>query len=101
MDLGVEPEEVIKVLKSVRELIRDNILPRLTQIEQDVKTLRRATWPICQSLREHNQLDGISGKREFLQTLEHDEAVTLLRLKSKGLLVEELGLLSLQRNNTR
>lgn len=100
MDLSVESEKVTEVLKSVRELIKDNILPRLTQVEQDVKSLRRATWPVCQGLREHNQLDDIRGKREFLQTLEYDEVITLLRLKSKGLLVEELNLLSLPRSNS-
>ena len=51
MDLSCDD----KILQGVRELIKENILPRLTQIEQEVRELRRVCWPVCQSLRETSQ----------------------------------------------
>lgn len=103
MNLTVTNENLYKVLKDVRELIHDNILPRLVDLEEELKKLRRVTWPVCQGLKEINQLDDITSKREFLQDLDIYEALFLLKLKSKGLLSEELSLLNLpmvpQRNS--
>jgi hypothetical protein len=95
MDMSVEPEDVPKVLQKVRELLKDHLLPRISDLENEVRLLRRATWPICQRIRETNQLDDIKFKREFLQDLDPDEVQLLLKLKSKGLLVEEYNRLNL------
>jgi len=94
MNLSVKQEDVCKVLQDVRELLRDNVLPRLTNLEEQVRLLRKVTWPVCQGLREKSQLGDIASKKEFLSTLEPDEALLLLKLKSKGLLTEELALLT-------
>jgi len=104
MDLTVTNENMYKVLKDVRELILKNILPRITELEDQLKQLRRVTWPVCQGLTEITQLDDMQSKREFLQNLDPSESLFLLKLKSKGLLAEELRQLNLPlvpRRNTR
>ena len=96
MNLDVKPENLYTVLKSLRELLRDNILPRLTDLEEQVRLLRKITWPVCQGLKEKTQLDDIVSKREFLVDLSRDEILMLLTIKSKGLLFEECHKLDLQ-----
>ena len=93
MNLSVKKEDNNKVLQDVRELLRDNVLPRLTNLEEQVRLLRKVTWPVCQSIKENSQLSDIPSKKEFLKSLDPEEVALLLRLKSKGLLKEELALL--------
>lgn len=50
-----------------RLLVRENILPRITQLEEEVRMLRAVTWPICQALKESSQLDDIPNKKDFFQ----------------------------------
>jgi hypothetical protein len=95
MDLSVDPENVESILGSLRELVRDVLLPRLADLEEEVRLLRKVTWPVCQGLREKTQLDDLESKREFLRWLDPEEAVTLLKLKSRGLLFEEVHALKL------
>ena len=64
-------------------LIRENILPRITQLEEEVRMLRAVTWPICQSLKESSQLDDIPNKKRFFSILDEDEVKLLLAEKSK------------------
>jgi hypothetical protein len=94
MNLSVKQDDLCKVLQDVRELLRDNIVPRLTNLEEQVRLLRKVTWPVCQGLREKSQLSDIASKKEFLSTLDPDEVMVLLKLKSKGHLTEELALLT-------
>ena len=95
MDLSVEPENVPKVLQTLREFIKEHLLPRLSELEEEVRLLRKVTWPVCQNIRESTQLDDIKCKREFLQNLDPDEVRMLLKRKSKGLLIEEYHQLNL------
>ena len=78
MDMCVKEEDVIKVLKEVRELIKENILPRLTELEEHVRMLRRATWPVCQALREKVKY---SDPMSFLEILSKEESTWLSREK--------------------
>ena len=71
-----------KVLQDVRELIKNVILPRLDQLEAEVKELRRVTWPVCQSLREKSQLTDLQNKKRFLSILDDDEVIMLLNEKA-------------------
>jgi len=72
-----------KTLEEVRSMIKDHILPRLTQLEQEVLFLRRVTWPVCQAIRETSQLDDIQIKRIFAMCLrDHDEMKYLLNEKN-------------------
>lgn len=85
MDLTVPRERELEILKELRELIKDNILPRLTQLENEILTLREITWPVCQSLNEKSQLDKIEQKRKFMEygVRDVEEMVNLLNRKSK------------------
>jgi hypothetical protein len=67
------------------EFARDHILPRLTQLEEEVRLLRKFCWPIVQALREENQLSDLESKREFLggSCQSHDEFRELLTEKAK------------------
>jgi hypothetical protein len=78
MDLSCDD----KILQSVRELLRDVVLPRLTQLEAEVRELRKVTWPVCQSLREKSQLTDIQNKKRFLEFLDADEVKMLLQEKA-------------------
>ena len=95
MDLSVEPKNIPKVLQTLREFIKEHLLPRLSELEEEVRLLRKVTWPVCQNIRESTQLDDIKCKREFLQNLDPDEVRMLLKRKSKGLLIEEYHQLNL------
>ena len=78
MDVSCED----KILQNVRELLKDNILPRLTQLEEEVRELRLVTWPVCQSVRETSQLTDIKNKKRFLCLLDEDEIQLLLHEKA-------------------
>lgn len=72
-----------RIINDFRKLVIDNVLPRLTDLEEEVRLLRKVTWPVCQSLREVSQLDDLSNKREFLFHLTEEEAKSLLIAKAK------------------
>ena len=72
-----------KILEDVRYLIKDNILPRITQLELEIRELRRVTWPVCQSIRESSQLADMENKRRFLEMLlDSDEVQQLIYEKA-------------------
>ena len=85
MDLTVEPGKEREVLKNVRELLKDNIIPRLTNLEIEVRYLREVCWPVCQGLREKTQLSDIENKKIFLKesTDSIEEIKNLLSEKQK------------------
>ena len=74
------PDDPVRALKDLRELVKDHILPRLTQLEEEVRLLREVTWPVCQALRERSQLDD---KTQFMRLLHDDEITRLLKLKNE------------------
>jgi hypothetical protein len=71
-----------KILQDVRLLIHDVVLPRLDRLEEEMRELRRVTWPVCQSLREKSQLTDIRNKKRFLSILDEEEVKVLLREKA-------------------
>jgi hypothetical protein len=71
------------VLKEVRDLIRVNILPRLTELEEQVRLLRRVTWPVCQTLRARDHMSETKLKQELLEYLDLDEIQWLLNEKKR------------------
>ena len=83
MNLEVSEKDLCKVLQSVRELIKDCLLPRITQLEEEVRLLRGVTWPVCQSLRETSQLTDLGNKKQFLEILNSDEVIFLLKEKAE------------------
>jgi|TARA_B110000444_G_C18816496_1_gene585430 hypothetical protein len=65
------------------ELIREVLLPQIIQLQIEVNALRKHTWPYVQAQKEHNQLDDIETKKDFVQSLDEDTVKELLNLKAK------------------
>lgn len=64
--------------------MRTLLIPRLDQLETEVKLLREVTWPVCQALlEEKNPLSMASEKRRFFSVLYKDDAIELLEKKLK------------------
>lgn len=74
------------ILEDIRRLIRENILPRLTEVEIQVSDLRKETWPVCQALMENNLAEPIyditKRKKRYLASIDDNEADYLLRRKA-------------------
>jgi len=73
----------LEVLKEIRELLRVNILPRLTELEEQVRLLRRVTWPVCQTLRARDHMSDVVLKKELLEYLDPEEIQWLLYEKKR------------------
>jgi hypothetical protein len=67
----------------LKVLIRKVLIPRIKQLEMEVSSLRKHTWPYVQGKKESHQLDDIEMKVDFLKHLDDDTIIKLLRLKSK------------------
>ena len=83
MDMSVKPEDVTKVLQDVRELIKDNLIPRITELECQNYMLRKIAWPVCQLHFEKSQLDSLNMKAKALYGLSRDEIISLLLSKER------------------
>ena len=83
MNLEVSQEQLCKTLYEVRLLIHDCLIPRISQLEEELRLLRGVTWPVCQSLRETSQLTDLENKRKFLNILGDEEASFLLKEKAR------------------
>jgi hypothetical protein len=66
------------------DLVRTLLIPRLDQLEAEVKMLRELTWPVCQGLIEDgNPLNFSDEKRKYFRLLYKDEAMKLLDKKAE------------------
>lgn len=74
----------------LRSMIKDHILPRLDQLENEVTMLRSICWPVCQAFRENGQLADIHSKVIFLSQY-HPEDVSRL-VVDKARLIRKLKL---------
>jgi len=70
-------------MTDTEKLIREVLIPRLIQLEIEVAALRKHTWPYVQAQKEHNQLDDIEAKRDFVKSLDGDTVKELINLKAK------------------
>lgn len=73
----------IFVMTDLDKLVREVLVPRIIQLEIEVASLRKHTWPYVQAQKEHNQLDDIEAKRDFIRSLDDDTIKELLNLKAK------------------
>jgi hypothetical protein len=85
-------------------LITKVLIPRIRQLEDEIASLRRHTWPYIQSQKEMNQLEDIQAKMDFFKNLEDDTVLELLRLKARlsrnpGLQGREYDIIRGLRNN--
>lgn len=66
------------------EFIKTFLLPRIDQLEAEVKMLRELTWPVCQALKENgNPLSFSDEKRKYFSLLFKDDAMDLLAKKAE------------------
>lgn len=84
-----------KTLEDVRTLIRENILPRLDNLDAEMYELRRVTWPVCQGQRDTTAggpFSNMRAKFQFLRFLHIDEVRELIARKAlaMGLLSREV-----------
>jgi len=73
------------ILIEVRKLIRENILPRLDNLDAEMHDLRKVTWPVCQGQRDASAggvFTNIPTKKSFLKFLNIDDIRELLRRKA-------------------
>jgi arabinogalactan endo-1,4-beta-galactosidase len=70
-------------MTDTEKLIREVLLPRIIQLEIEVTSLRKYTWPYVQAQREYNQMDDIEAKKDFVKSLDDDTIKELLNLKAK------------------
>jgi len=63
--------------------IREHLLPRITQLEQELHHLRGVTWPVCQALREKWATDQIQEKWKVLGMLHPGDARHLVNTKQR------------------
>jgi len=73
----------VLVMTDLEKLVREVLVPRIIQLEIEVAALRKHTWPYVQAQKEHNQLDDIEAKRDFIRSLDDDTIKELLNLKAK------------------
>ena len=73
----------VLVMTDLEKLVREVLVPRIIQLEIEVASLRKHTWPYVQAQKEHNQLDDIEAKRDFIRSLDDDTIKELLNLKAK------------------
>lgn len=66
------------------DFVKAFLLPRIDQLEAEVKMLRELTWPVCQALVENgNPLSHSEEKRKYFALFFKDEALDLLRKKAE------------------
>ena len=58
-------------------MIHKVLLPRIRQLEEEVTSLRKHTWPYVQGKKEAHQLHDIEMKADFLKHLDNDTIVEL------------------------
>ena len=76
-------------MEEIHLLIRENILPRLDDVEAQLKELREVTWPYVQAKRDVLGFDTRNEQRRLLRWLDLDEVRKLLRRKLHWLNIYE------------
>ena len=61
-------------------MITKVLLPRIRQLEQEVSSLRKHTWPYVQARKEHHELDDMEAKMNFFKHLDDATIKELRRL---------------------
>jgi hypothetical protein len=72
-------------MEEVRKLIKENILPRLDNLDAEMHELRRITWPVCQGQRDTTAggpLTNIPAKSRFLKFIHIEDIRDLLTRKA-------------------
>jgi len=82
--MSVDSDKVCRVVEEIRELIKDNILPRLTEIEMEMKKLRLETWPVSQAISEKSHFYNAElYKKNYIGSIDLEDAERLLNRKKE------------------
>lgn len=73
MNLSVNDSNIYQVVHDLRRLIKECLLPRIDQLEDEVRELREMAWPIYSGV--------LSGGYDHLK--EFDKLETMVRKKSE------------------
>lgn len=52
MNLSVTDENIHKVVKDMRVLIKECLIPRIDELEEETRVLRELIWPVCSAILE-------------------------------------------------
>lgn len=66
-----------------RTLITKVLIPRIHQLEEEIASLRRHTWPYVQAEKEAKGLRNLEEFVDFFKHLDNETILELLRLKAK------------------
>jgi len=88
----------------LKVLIHKVLLPRIRQLENEVSSLRKHTWPYVQCQKERSQLDDIEAKCNFFKDLDENTIKELIDDKARisrntGLQGREYDIIINLRNN--
>jgi len=64
--LEVNSENLISVVQGIRNLLWKNVLPKLIDLEQEVQTLRKVTWPYVQAQIEKENKVTMQGTNNLM-----------------------------------
>lgn len=83
--MEITHDNMLLTIQNIREMIKDHILPRLTELECQLKDLRKVTWPVCQNVMDekYGMFATLDMKRKFLYHLDDTDARELLRRKGR------------------
>jgi|TARA_B100001559_G_C16475274_1_gene610988 hypothetical protein len=70
-------------VNELKVMINRVLLPRIRQLENEVSSLRKHTWPYVQARKEHNELDDMEAKIQFFKNLDDETIKELLEIKSR------------------
>ena len=88
----------------LKVLISRVLLPRIIQLENEVASLRKHTWPYIQAKKEDMGMRDIQELTDFFKDIDEDTMLKLLRLKNQftrnpGLAGREVDTITRLRNN--
>ena len=83
--MEITHDNMLLTIQNIREMIKDHILPRLTEVECQLNDLRKVTWPVCQNVMDdkYGMFATMEMKRKFLYHLDDTDARELLRRKGR------------------
>ena len=87
--LEVNSENLISVVRGIRGLLWESVLPRLIDLELQVRTLRKVTWPYVQAqIEKENNVSMRKTNRMMFEYMSRfanveEELQELLKLKAK------------------
>jgi hypothetical protein len=83
--MEITQDNLLRTVQNIREMIKDHILPRLTELECEINDLRKVTWPVCQNVMDekYGVFATMNMKRKFLYHLDDTDARELLKRKGR------------------